>query len=230
MLIAWNCGIRCLWLKNLPQRRIRKIFSRGLASARIAFSSIALLREPTLSRFSFLTADPFDFLEFPPDGSDALATLAERMGQFACVALPGLPPFQGGAAGLLSYDFGGAWRACHYPRPMSFACRPWPLDCTMLSLRSTTRPAGHGSSRKVFPKLSPPAAASVPQNGSNNFVVGSANLTSVLAAVVHRKVGVAVALPPLERKCNSLPSIPCLGLPGLTATFPKIVISPPCSV
>ena len=64
------------------------------------------LRHPRLGRYSFLAADPFDFVQFPADGSDALAALAQRMGQFSATALPELPPFQGGAAGLFGYDLG----------------------------------------------------------------------------------------------------------------------------
>jgi para-aminobenzoate synthetase component 1 len=64
------------------------------------------LRHPTLGRYSFLAADPFDFVCFPADGSDALTPLAKRLGRLTATTLPGLPPFQGGVAGLLSYDLG----------------------------------------------------------------------------------------------------------------------------
>ncbi len=63
------------------------------------------MRDPVLGRYSFLTADPFDYIECRADGAgDALARLATRLTQFAAAAIAGLPPFQGGAAGLLSYD------------------------------------------------------------------------------------------------------------------------------
>ena len=64
------------------------------------------LAHPTLGRYSFVAADPFDFVQFPADGSDALAALAERLARFTAASEPGLPPFQGGAAGLLGYDLG----------------------------------------------------------------------------------------------------------------------------
>jgi para-aminobenzoate synthetase component 1 len=64
------------------------------------------LRHPTLGRCSFLAADPFDFLQLPADGSDALGVLAGRLETFATPAVAELPPFQGGAAGLLGYDLG----------------------------------------------------------------------------------------------------------------------------
>ncbi len=63
-------------------------------------------RHPVLGRYSFLAADPFDFIEIPADGSDALGDLSRRMGAYAATTVPGLPPFQGGVAGLFGYDLG----------------------------------------------------------------------------------------------------------------------------
>ncbi len=42
----------------------------------------------------------------PADGSDALAVLAGKLAGLRTATIAGLPPFQGGAAGLLSYDLG----------------------------------------------------------------------------------------------------------------------------
>lgn len=58
----------------------------------------------TLGRYSFVAADPFDWIAVPADGSCALNVLAERLVPFATPTIEGLPPFQGGAAGLLGYD------------------------------------------------------------------------------------------------------------------------------
>ena len=62
------------------------------------------LRQPELGRYSFLAADPFEFLELSADGSDGLKQLAERMQLYSADTAAELPPFQGGAAGLFSYD------------------------------------------------------------------------------------------------------------------------------
>ena len=62
------------------------------------------LRDPRLGRYSFVAADPFAYCEVRADGSDALATLARRMQPLWAPTVEGLPPFQGGAAGLLAYD------------------------------------------------------------------------------------------------------------------------------
>jgi para-aminobenzoate synthetase component 1 len=86
-----------------------------------------------LRRYSFLTADPFRWLQargrravlldrlpessavFHFEPADPFSILQEQLQQWHVPALPGLPPFQGGAAGLFGYDL------CHHlerlPRP-----------------------------------------------------------------------------------------------------------------
>ena len=60
-----------------------------------------------MGRYSFVTADPFEYFETPVSGQsdDPLAEIECRLSEFKCAPIAGLPPFQGGAAGLLSYDF-----------------------------------------------------------------------------------------------------------------------------
>jgi para-aminobenzoate synthetase component 1 len=81
----------------------------------------------TLGRYSFLTADPFDWLwargqrMLLASGrrllsqADPFAILADYLARWNTETVPGLPPFQGGAAGLFGYDL------CHHlerlPRP-----------------------------------------------------------------------------------------------------------------
>ncbi len=74
-------------------------------------------RRPELGRYSFLAADPFEFEELAsvPFGVDPFARLREWSQRFASESVPNLPPFQGGAAGLLSYELGGVWE--QLPRP-----------------------------------------------------------------------------------------------------------------
>lgn len=63
-------------------------------------------RTSELGRYSFLAAEPFEFLVARADEHDSLERLATRMAPFQATTVPGLPPFQGGAAGLFSYDLG----------------------------------------------------------------------------------------------------------------------------
>src|SRR5262245_35893326 len=102
------------------------VFQR-LAGLRHALFLDSALAHPTLGRYSFLTADPFEWLwaragrvvasalPHPLEAADPFAVLAERLARCRAEPLPGLPPFQGGAAGLFGYDL------CHHlerlPRP-----------------------------------------------------------------------------------------------------------------
>ncbi|HET6328782.1 MAG TPA: aminodeoxychorismate synthase, component I, partial [Planctomycetaceae bacterium] len=70
----------------------------------------ALVREPT-GRYSFLAADPFEtfVVDRATLGRDPFESIARRLRAFETEAIAGLPPFQGGAAGLFSYELGGAF-------------------------------------------------------------------------------------------------------------------------
>jgi para-aminobenzoate synthetase component I len=57
-----------------------------------------------LGRYSFLMAEPFDWIELPVGAENPLNQLRERLHQFRLEKIPDLPPMQGGYAGLLSYD------------------------------------------------------------------------------------------------------------------------------
>jgi para-aminobenzoate synthetase component I len=59
-----------------------------------------------LGRYSFVVADPFARFEFGRAGPDWVLRLKALLAGFRMATLPGLPPFQGGAAGLFSYDLG----------------------------------------------------------------------------------------------------------------------------
>lgn len=74
------------------------------------------LRDPVLGRYSFVTADPFDYLECPPEAVGALNELARRMSGLKTTTIDGLPPFQGGAAGMFSYDLGRQLEKLPSPR------------------------------------------------------------------------------------------------------------------
>lgn len=57
-----------------------------------------------LGRYSFITADPFDTLHARECSTDPFAELASKLKRYCMESVPGLPPFQGGAAGLFGYD------------------------------------------------------------------------------------------------------------------------------
>lgn len=77
------------------------------------------LRDPTLGRYSFLAADPVRFWTCPPGTPDAWSRLAE-LAPPPCRTLEGLPPFQGGLAGLFSYDLNRSLERIPPPRCEEF--------------------------------------------------------------------------------------------------------------
>lgn len=70
----------------------------------------SLVREP-LGRYSWVTADPIDrhCVETAVLGQDPFTLPREWIEQLRVPAVPGLPPFQAGIIGLLSYELGGCF-------------------------------------------------------------------------------------------------------------------------
>lgn len=64
-----------------------------------------------VSRYSFLVADPVEFVtcEVAERGVDPFARLREVLGEWESEQIAGLPPFQGGVAGMLGYELSAAW-------------------------------------------------------------------------------------------------------------------------
>ena len=69
------------------------------------------LQRDGVGEYSFLSADPYEFrqLDRATLGSDPFAELRGLLARGRTETLPDLPPFQGGAAGVLSYGLGRAW-------------------------------------------------------------------------------------------------------------------------
>src|SRR6202047_1988275 len=59
-----------------------------------------------LGRYSFVAADPFARFEAREAEKDWVSRLKSVLAAHGTASLPGLPPFQGGAAGLFSYELG----------------------------------------------------------------------------------------------------------------------------
>ncbi|MGE4279739.1 MAG: aminodeoxychorismate synthase component I [Magnetospirillum sp.] len=67
------------------------------------------------SRYSYIAADPVDILI--GDGTSPFPRLKARLAARHKSSVPGLPPFQGGFAGWLSYDLGRQLERLPAPRP-----------------------------------------------------------------------------------------------------------------
>jgi para-aminobenzoate synthetase component I len=64
------------------------------------------MAERKLGRYSFVAADPFARLAAGEAGKDWASRLKSTLAAYRAASLPGLPPFQGGAVGLFSYELG----------------------------------------------------------------------------------------------------------------------------
>jgi len=73
------------------------------------------LADGGLGRFSFLAADPVEFWRSGEPDAAILERLRRRLADWATPAVDDLPPFQGGAAGVFSYEFARALE--HLPSP-----------------------------------------------------------------------------------------------------------------
>lgn len=64
-----------------------------------------------LGRYSYLSADPVRTFEVTRAsyGLDPFVEIRETLAGFEAAIVPGLPPFQGGAAGVLSYELGSCF-------------------------------------------------------------------------------------------------------------------------
>ena len=82
------------------------VFRRLGALPHVVFFDSAM-RHLQLGRYSFIAADPVQWLTIPADGSDALALLAGEDAILPETLRPDLPPFQGGWAGLFGYELAG---------------------------------------------------------------------------------------------------------------------------
>ncbi len=69
-----------------------------------------------LGRYSFVAADPFQWIEAKASAGDPLAALANRWQEFPAQTRLNLPPFQGGVAGLFGYDLGRSLERLPAPR------------------------------------------------------------------------------------------------------------------
>ncbi len=95
------------WVEELhPMPDAADVFRRLSALPHCLFLDSAR-RDRELGRYSFVAADPFEYFEAPADDSadDPLGAVGRRIAEFVAAPIAGLPPFQGGAAGLISYDY-----------------------------------------------------------------------------------------------------------------------------
>jgi len=91
------------------------VFERMAARPGIIFFDSA--RPGKLARYSFLAHDPLESFvtRDATYGIDPFAEVSSRLAEMTAETIPGLPPFQGGAAGVLNYELGRCWEELPQP-------------------------------------------------------------------------------------------------------------------
>ena len=69
-----------------------------------------------LGRYSFVMADPVAVVKTRDGQGDAIREVRTRLAGHVTAPVPGLPPFQGGAAGFVAYDWGRSLERLPAPR------------------------------------------------------------------------------------------------------------------
>ncbi len=69
-----------------------------------------------LGRYSFVVADPVTVIQGKGSRTDALAAARDALLPYRADVIPDLPPFQGGAAGYIGYDYGAVLERLPVPR------------------------------------------------------------------------------------------------------------------
>lgn len=173
------------------------------------------LRHPRLGRFSFLAADPFDYFEVAAGEGDALATLERRLAGWTAETVPELPPFQGGAAGIFSYDLNRSLERVPPPRFDEFDA-----PALALGLYDVVLAIDHQDGRawlisQGLPETDPAARR---QRAESRLVQFRARLTGESEA--SGKAGRISNPSPAQLRSDQLaPQYPVPGVAGLTSNF-----------
>jgi len=198
-------------------------------------------RDARLGRYYFLTADPFDFFTVPldhpsPTGRgwrrsrrvrgvptqsaiegdiDALAVLSAELGAWQSPTLPELPPFQGGAAGLLSYDLSRSLERIDLPRYDEFH-----LPAMAIGLYDTVLAFDHAQHRAWlishgFPETD---SARRRERAAQRIEQFQSWLSAAPSSANWRSPSSAAPSPPLPM-IDLAPQFPVPGPPGLTSNF-----------
>ena len=176
----------------------------------ILFDS-ALTRSP-LGRYSFLAADPFQLVEIPSAqfSDDPFVEARSVLQEFPVSTVDGLPPFQGGAAGIASYELGRCWERLpvatidEFQLPaLTIGIYDWVLAWDHQQYRCWL--ISHG-----FPEKNEPAREDRARNRLDEVLF-------TLRSELHREVKTPVSLrADIESEAHSLDE-----LPGLISNFTR---------
>lgn len=171
------------------------------------------LKRQSVGRYSFLMADPIQHwqLETATLGSDPFADVRREWERWRSVAVPGLPPFQGGVAGLLGYELGQAWE-----KIASAPCDEFQLPAMALGLYDWVMAWDHESDRVWLISNGWPESDPVQRRAR-----AQARLEHVRDAVLNPKLEKRHETAIEKRELKHAEQYPLAGAPGVTSTFTR---------
>ncbi len=178
-------------------------------------------RHSGTGRFSFLTADPFEVVDarvsgLPGGGDvDPFLRLRERLAPFAEATIPGLPPFQAGAAGCFGYELGRSLERIPVP-PID----DQGLPDLIIGLYDWTLAWDHQQDRCWLLSTGLPAAGAVRSRRAAERVRQVLSLLGGDAAPPPRPQ-MEEAPAATEARALPAPSHALPGLPGVSSTFSR---------
>ncbi len=191
----------------VPVPEAEDVFVRLAALRHCVFLDSAL-PHPVLGRYSFVAADPFLWFQCAVEESDALGQLAALVEPFCAETVAGLPPFQGGAAGLLSYDLGRQLE----PVPAS-GCDEFGLPALAAGLYDTVIAWDHAQGRAWI------ISQGFPELGKTSAQQRLAQFRQWLSGPARARACAGTTDCPAIAEDQLAPQYPVAGLPGLTSNF-----------
>jgi len=171
------------------------------------------IEDERLGRYSFLTADPPALIRSRRTG-DPLVAARRLLARHALAPVPDLPPFQGGVAGYVGYDWGAALE--RVPRARYRDCA---APDVMLGLYDWTIAWDHAARRCWI------ISTGLPARGAGRVERAARRLAFVREILADRRTGgrpdrrgLRSAGPPVR---PSAPSYPVPDVPGVRSTFTR---------
>lgn len=173
----------------------------------------ALQRDP-VGRYSFLTGDPYRFVELSRAsyGSDPFVELRRELKQFQVAPVAGLPSFQGGAAGLLGYELGQAWERFPTAKQDEFQ-----TPALAMGLYDWVLAWDHVARRAWIVSQGTPETD--PVRRADRAGARLRAIREKLSAAIHVGTPVSTSVGTTDRLA---PQFPAHGPPGMTSNFSRV--------
>lgn len=189
--------------------------TRALSSLPRLLVLDSALQRDRMGRYSFVMADPLQAWQHLAArfGEDPFTEMERALGPWRCESLPGLPPFQGGVAGLMGYELGGCFERIRAARHDEFQ-----LPVLAAGLYDRVIVWDHATGRAWI------VSQGWPEVDRVRRLDRAAHRIREVRELLARPIDVAPRVGAGDANCR-LPAIasqfPIAGVPGLTSTFTR---------